>query len=580
MSEERKAVVYCDESGNTGPNYVDPDQPFYALAAWVVPHEHIADAAAEVELHRQEYSPQSRELKGAILLKTERGRRGVISLIRTLGHLGCVPLYEILEKRYCIAGKIVETFLDPLYNPRVNNAFIPDVITKQEIANTLYERVPDEVLNRFATAYRDPSPAAFEASLGEIVSAVRTAVNSELAELMDGSRPNLNEIARVEASVTIAENAAATLNLPVLAGMLMMIELLARQGVVAPAEFVHDEIHPYEEGFRKLYGRLRKASDGVFEYPNGAVALFPLRHVPKFAFCSSTDSPLIQAADALAGSICHLAKRAIRGTTVTKLEVELASYIFPALLSDVPRIAWSVGSDRWLAALGKYYIAPLFGGHAPTKSKNLPERSDELGPAPLLPPVRRAEEEARSLPRYVFPFPVYGLVGRQSGHLMSVKGLDSSLIPGGAAVLLFSCENRARQFIEEWQRQARLTEQQDIRAFGPNKVSTLVQLLESAQEFSQTVVMNWGCESRALLHLSGLVSGLRRSLNRVRRAMASGIWKQMYQDHDVGGMRIVSWLASDGSYIASRYPDGDACHGKSRDEAVGAVVQAEQNRQS
>ncbi|WP_440604609.1 DUF3800 domain-containing protein [Bacillus sp. GB_SG_008] len=28
--------IYCDESGNSGGNYLDPQQPFYILAGWFV----------------------------------------------------------------------------------------------------------------------------------------------------------------------------------------------------------------------------------------------------------------------------------------------------------------------------------------------------------------------------------------------------------------------------------------------------------------------------------------------------------------------------------------------------------------
>src|SRR4030042_4894036 len=111
--EDKKAIFYCDESGNSGPNYIDQNKPFYTLAAWSVPYKRIVDASVAVEEHRKKYSPQADELKAANLMRSANGKRGIMSLLRTLGHLGCVPIYEVLEKRYCVAAKIIETFLDP-----------------------------------------------------------------------------------------------------------------------------------------------------------------------------------------------------------------------------------------------------------------------------------------------------------------------------------------------------------------------------------------------------------------------------------------------------------------------------------
>ena len=76
---DARAIVYCDESGNSGPNYVDPGQPFFSLGSWCVPYEQVASAAAEVELHRQRFSPQSPELKASNLLRYEKGKQGAIS---------------------------------------------------------------------------------------------------------------------------------------------------------------------------------------------------------------------------------------------------------------------------------------------------------------------------------------------------------------------------------------------------------------------------------------------------------------------------------------------------------------------
>jgi hypothetical protein len=46
---EESLLIYCDESGNDGPNYLNEQAPFYVLAGWVVPENAIVDAAVEME---------------------------------------------------------------------------------------------------------------------------------------------------------------------------------------------------------------------------------------------------------------------------------------------------------------------------------------------------------------------------------------------------------------------------------------------------------------------------------------------------------------------------------------------------
>jgi hypothetical protein len=70
----------------------------------------------------------------------------------------------VAEKRYVVAGKIVETFLDPAFNKTLRDGFTWDTLTKRELANTLMTRLPPDVLDRFAQAYREPSSEAFLSS--------------------------------------------------------------------------------------------------------------------------------------------------------------------------------------------------------------------------------------------------------------------------------------------------------------------------------------------------------------------------------------------------------------------------------
>ena len=573
--ENKKAIFYCDESGNTGPNYIDQEQPFYTLAAWSVPDNKIVDASVAVEEHRKKYSPQSDELKAANLIRSSNGKRGIMSLIRTLGSLGCVPIYEVLEKRYCVAGKIVETFMDPLYNPLVNNAFIPDSTTKQEIANTLYDGLSENTLNRFAAVYRNPTLAEFESSLNEIITCVNANINAELAAILKGSHEHLKEIAEVEMSASFMGNMQDSLNYPVFVGILMMIEVFGRLGLVNPVKIVHDEIYAYEEHLNKVFVMLRNAREGVFTFPNGAILVFPLKHVESMEFASSKDSVLVQAADILAGSVNYLSKCAVQQKRVDDLDIELAEHLFPALFIEIPQIAWSVGSARWVGQLGSYYFKRFQGPKDRDLEKRSVDRSDFFMPAPLLPTIIKNDGEEQQKRKYVIPIPIYALLEKENDRIISVEVVNSASGHKDISVLLFSEEKYAQELKAQFIKERKEDERLKVILFGPGDIHKLVFHLEQVKEYASIIVFDINNKKMAMMPLNGFVLDLKRMLDRIERAISLGIYKQMFKLHEIDGVKIMSYLCADASYMAGIYPDGKLYRSASREEAVNAVARGE-----
>lgn len=66
--------IYCDESGFTGNNLLYPNQPFFTYASIAISNE---EAAACVEELIKDYGVQGGELKGANLVKFNKGRKAV-----------------------------------------------------------------------------------------------------------------------------------------------------------------------------------------------------------------------------------------------------------------------------------------------------------------------------------------------------------------------------------------------------------------------------------------------------------------------------------------------------------------------
>ena len=92
--------VYCDESGNTGPSLLEPDQPFFVYAFILLPSETVGTLANEVKLLYEEEGISAKDLKASQLWKSSRGLRRYERIGTLLVQTGTSLCLSIIEKRY------------------------------------------------------------------------------------------------------------------------------------------------------------------------------------------------------------------------------------------------------------------------------------------------------------------------------------------------------------------------------------------------------------------------------------------------------------------------------------------------
>src|SRR5690242_15392813 len=101
------ATFYCDESGNSGANYIDVAQPFFAVGGFLIPDVKLLDAAVIVERTRARAVPQAPELKASTVLRRPTGAGIVAEIVSQLSGLPALPLFVLAEKRFCVSAKII-----------------------------------------------------------------------------------------------------------------------------------------------------------------------------------------------------------------------------------------------------------------------------------------------------------------------------------------------------------------------------------------------------------------------------------------------------------------------------------------
>ena len=150
-------IVAFDESGNSGPNLLDPDQPVYGLASVCLDH-----GSADLLVNRLR-APQASELHYSRMRGRVSGRAGILEILKSDLLAETPPSVAVAHKAYMIVGKLVDQMIEPAFAGRGKNIYEGD--SHVGLTNSFYldgssvcgaERW-DSLLRSFVEAVRRPS---------------------------------------------------------------------------------------------------------------------------------------------------------------------------------------------------------------------------------------------------------------------------------------------------------------------------------------------------------------------------------------------------------------------------------------
>ena len=303
------AHAYCDESGNTGANLLDSNQPLFVMGGWLVLDGFIEAAETVITGYVRFLKPRDNELHGVRLLKSEIGTRSILGLVQDLYKLYCGPICQIGEKRILLVGHIFDVFLKPEFNPNIPASFEDYFEDKRELVEKVYS-LPDEVLADFAEAYATLERARLLDSLRNITTVLTERSETELADLMLGSTPHIDAI--IEHNVTgRVHYDSITLNTPNVASFHMFfqsLEHIGRMGEIPKITLVHDESPQFVDAFPRIFEESRDDyRNYVFKEGPYSYIYRGFKSLKEFRFADSRKEPLLQAADVVVSAMHHYA---------------------------------------------------------------------------------------------------------------------------------------------------------------------------------------------------------------------------------------------------------------------------------
>jgi hypothetical protein len=148
MTSVGAATFYCDESGNTGVNRANPDQPVFTYAGWLVPRGVENALISALDGIRERHRIQGGELKWSKIGKRANGAAIFRAMFEFFRQNASVPFFLVADKDYQTAAKIIETFFDPEYNTNLMTGFTSAFRVKKELAEMVLSE--QSILGEFA----------------------------------------------------------------------------------------------------------------------------------------------------------------------------------------------------------------------------------------------------------------------------------------------------------------------------------------------------------------------------------------------------------------------------------------------
>jgi hypothetical protein len=326
-------VLLCDESGNTGSDYLDEDQQVFVYAGILLETNKLQELRAAVADVDRLYR-QAREKKGWALTKDGKGRKALADFVRAVLAIGGKPLYSVVAKKFSVSGFLVATYFDPKINPAAGRLHPHDNINRKNLAEMLAS-LPDYYLNLFVEAFHNPTEQAFRKSINALILAMKSRHQHYVAKVLAGNLGVLPELVAAELADTDPvwggrRKASISTNVGALFSFLQVADGLARRIEGASVEMLHDQMD-------SLAGALKATWDwGKQEAPpkvlrDGTEIRYGLDALQTMRFVGPSEESAIRAADFLAASARVLLELCVREKPWLPEFKELASIVAPTL---------------------------------------------------------------------------------------------------------------------------------------------------------------------------------------------------------------------------------------------------------
>lgn len=314
-----KATFYCDESGNTGTNWVDAEQPFFIYGGWLIPNESKDKVISGVGEIFAKYP--GNEIKANRFFKMGKSSEYFKRLFNFMLNIPAFPIFIIIDKFYTVALKIIETFFDPAYNQSLYDEITWDVSLKKQLAEIIREK---PLIYSFAKLIHSGmlSPSEMQlirVELSHAFSLMPSIVKSISCITDDGIRKMLDEFNY--------PNTSRTLTIPSLNHLMQVLQKFC-EGLDSETTIIHDNIRGYNDWLDTLRDLFLSPGDVHILGNNDFQFYSKLPNITELKLTDSKDDILIQIADLLCGFLLKSFLKADKEIPFDDKEKEIMQHLF------------------------------------------------------------------------------------------------------------------------------------------------------------------------------------------------------------------------------------------------------------
>ena len=262
--------------------------------------------------------------------------------------------FNVLEKKFMIAGQIVENFFDYIYNDNTDVSWTYKSDKKINLANFFYDNLSDNTISIAHNAFVSANTTDLQNSLKKIMSEIKNIkYNFDVTSIMSGAETHLEELANA-LTKTNKKNSIAkripknTINTPNVTTYFELIQRIENylSKCNRKSKLIFDSSEQYNKIFKELLFKIVNAPRKKVALSDTEFIQLGFNYLVDFVFENSKQYVGLQIVDFLTSIVNHIFSKIIpkQDNELTEEDISLVAIVY-LLSTESPAGYWIVSQS-------------------------------------------------------------------------------------------------------------------------------------------------------------------------------------------------------------------------------------------